>query len=197
MLAILLSAALAWGATTEFQPHLHLSAVRVNGQSWSQLAAGATLGTRGRFDTAPWVWSARTKAMGIYGIESGSLGMDVRSGAFAGAALKGFLSQHGPDLFVTAYGRRGSADYYLPPAVGLALHNGAQVKVSKGAHLIGWFDPAWLLNASRNAHLGPFHELTLGSAVQIHSKALRATLGYQWAWNAAGRQDSLVLSAGL
>ncbi|MBN2799501.1 MAG: hypothetical protein JXX28_10175 [Deltaproteobacteria bacterium] len=200
MITLLLSAALAWGgtATTYVQPHLNLSAVHASGRSWAQLSGGATVGMTGRIpDASPLVWRARARGIGLYGLDSGSLGVDARVGAFAGPSIRKVVTLHGPDLFYSAYGRPSSADYHLPGTAGVALHNEAVVRLSKPVGLLGWFDPAWVFNPARNAHIGPFHELRTGVGLSIRSAQLHAQLGYQWAWNAAGRQDGVVLSAGL
>lgn len=182
-------------------PILTGGVVSVNGNTWVQASAGLQSGFRTRYKggALPWMNHTRARAVGTYGITSGSLGADTRVGTFFGPAWKKVVFQHGPDLWYAGHGRTDSPDYFLRWSPGLDLFNGVTVRVVKGLSLGGEVVPGWALSPDRQPamDLWIFDELRAGVHATMRVDPLRVTVGYTRKWNAAGEQGFVVFSAGV
>jgi hypothetical protein len=180
-------------------PVVNISLVSVNGQASAQAAAGAQLGVRVRYSDAPhWLSHTRTAVVGFYGLNTGSLGADVRLGSFIGPDGKLIQYQVGPDLWAQGYGARGAEDYWLPWTPGIDLRNMVTLKIAREFQLVGEVTPGWVFDERRQSdQVPPFHQLTLAGMGVIRTNFLRLTVGYSRQYTAAGTIDGLILSGAL
>jgi len=181
------------------RPILSAGVVSVDGQAFGQATGGAVGGfTMRRRGDIPILSHTRARATGTYGLNSGSLGADLRLGSFIGPDTKLIQYQFGPDVYYNGYGDPNAPDYFLAWAPGLDLVNTLLVKLSKPVRLYGEITPGWVFNPDRRTGIvSPFDELLLLGAVVIRTKPINITVGVQRRYSAAGEVDSLVLSGAI
>lgn len=197
-------AAAAWGGEWSdpkpyVYPVINISLVSVNGQASAQAAAGAQVGMRMRYDEAPhWLSHTRTSVVGFYGLNSGSIGADLRLGSFIGPDGKLVQYQVGPDLWAQGYGSPDARDYWLPWTPGLDLRNLVTLKLAREFHLLGEASPGWVFDARRRSdQVPPFHQVYLAAMASIRTNVIRLTVGVSRQYTAAGTIDGLILSGAL
>jgi hypothetical protein len=203
VIAALLAVTAAAGEWRDPKPYvfpvLNVSVVSVNGASSAQAAVGAQVGVRVRYSDAPhWLSHTRTSVVGFYGLNTGSLGADLRVGSFLGPDGKLVQYQVGPDLWAQGYGRPDARDYWLPWTPGLDLRNLVTFKVARELHLVGEATPGFVFDGRRVAEeVAPFHQLNLAAMAVIRMNVLRLTVGVSRQYTAAGTIDGLILSGAL
>jgi hypothetical protein len=180
-------------------PVINVSLVSVNGNASAQAAAGAQIGMRMRYNETPhWLSHTRTSIVGFYGLNSGSLGADLRLGSFIGPDGKLLQYQVGPDLWAQGFGSPDARDYYLPWTPGLDLRNLVTLKVAREFHLVGEVSPGWVFDERRRSTaVPPFHQLQLAAMAVIRADFLRLTVGVSRQYTAAGTIDGIILSGAL
>lgn len=203
MIALSLAAVAAAGEWRDPKPYVYpvvnISLVSVNGTASAQAAAGAQVGVRVRYSDPPhWLSHTRTSVVGYYGLNSGSLGADLRLGSFIGPDGKVLQYLVGPDVWVQGYGTTGARDYYLPWTPGLDLRNLVTLKLVPELHLVGEVTPGWVFDEARRSDaVPPFHQLNLAAMAVIRANFLRLTVGVSRQYTAAGTIDGLILSGAL
>jgi hypothetical protein len=179
-------------------PILNVSIVSSGGASAAQASAGLVGGVNVRYNRAPhWVSTTRAQGVGFYGINTGSIGADLRVGSFIGPDFKLLKFQAGPDIFYNGYGQRGAIDWFLPWTAGVDLRTVTTLKIAKPVRLIGEATPGWVFNPKRVAEeVAPAHELTLSAILAIDAGQFRINVGYARQYRSIGTIDGLILSGG-
>ncbi|MCA9488770.1 MAG: hypothetical protein KC621_02575 [Myxococcales bacterium] len=180
-------------------PVVNLSLISVNGNTSAQAAVGAVGGVRVRYSGQPhWLSHSRAMAVGSYGLNTGSLGGDLRLGSFFGPDGKLAQLQVGPDLWYQGYGKQGAADYWLPWAPGLDLRSVATLKLAREVHIVGEASPGFVfLEERRSDQVKPFDQLSLAAMLVIRAPFARLTIGYSRQYNSYGVVEGLILSGAL
>jgi hypothetical protein len=203
MIALLLATVASAGEWRDPKPYIYpvvnISLVSVNGNATAQAAAGGQVGVRVRYSDPPhWLSHTRTAVVGFYGLNTGSLGADVRLGSFIGPDGKLVQYQVGPDVWAQGYGRPDAADYWLPWTPGLDLRNLVTLKLAREFQLVGEATPGWVFDERRQSdEVAPFHQLNLAAMAVIRANFLRLTIGVSRQYTAAGTIDGLILSGAL
>lgn len=194
----------AWGRewtepTPYLTPTLNVALVWVNGDTSARTAVGLVGGTRSRYTRSPhWLSDTRFSLLGQYGIDTGSLGADVRVGSYFGPDTRGITWQFGPEVWANGFGDPQSPDGYLPWSPGVAVHNGLVVEAGDYVALLLEASPGWAFAGSRRAApVGPFDELDLSAAVDLHTRYVELRIGYTRSYRWFGHQDALVLYGSL
>jgi hypothetical protein len=188
-------------------------AIWVNGRPTAQLQVGVTGGLQGQYRPVPhWRVNFGGSLVGLYGMAANSLGVDARIGATAGPNSKYVLYQVGPQLWFNTYGKPGALDYYLPPALGVALPNTVLFKVHEFVGIQLGAIPSWIIwtptdlpswgsrDYRRNrVWYGPVNELSLYGTVNLKLPwgGAGIQVGYQRSWTAIGVTDGLILGGSL
>ena len=179
------------------KPQANVRAIQVNNQTVVQATAGVEGGLRYGLSSSI---KGRTRAgmVGIYGLNTGSAGADLRVGSFIGPAGKTGYLMFGPDLWVNGYGGDSSTDYRLDWAPGLSLPANAGLTLSPAFRLIGAVTPGWAFDERRKqGGIGPFDELGLLGAGVLNVGSAYLTLGYQQTWNNVGVIRGVILSGAI
>lgn len=195
-----LAAPSAWSDPKPYAaPVVNLSLIAVNGNTSAQAAVGLIGGVRLRYKEPPhWLWHSRAMAVGSYGLNTGSLGGDLRLGSFVGPDGKLVQLQFGPDLWYQGYGTEGAADYYLPWTPGVDLRSVATLKLAPEVQIVGEASPGFVfLEERRSEEVKPFDQLTLAAMLVIRAPFARLTLGYTRQYNSYGVVEGILLSGAL
>lgn len=180
-------------------PVLNVGVVVVDGFTAAQASAGAIGGVRVRYSDKPhWVSHTRASVIGSYGLNTGSLGADLRLGSFIGPDWKVVQYQVGPDAWYNGYGRIDAEDYWLPWSPGVDLRNVVTLKFAPELHVVGEATPGWAFVTDRQTgDVDPFHELTLAAMLVIRAPFARLTIGYSRQYRSFGMSEGLILSGAL
>lgn len=180
-------------------PSLNLSLVWVDGDTSARAAVGALGGARVRTTgRAHWLSDTRASALGQYGLDTGSLGADLRLGSFVGPETRALRWQVGPELWANGYGDADAEDGYLPWSPGLAVRNALTVEAGDFVAFLVEASPGWAFTAARRTGgVGPFDELDLSAAIDLHTRYVALRVGYTRAWRSFGTQDAIVLYGSL
>ncbi|HHO53481.1 MAG TPA: hypothetical protein ENK18_22070 [Deltaproteobacteria bacterium] len=192
-----LAAAGGWSAPKPYaQPILDLNVAAVNGETFMQGTAGLAAGARSRHSGKAHVLShTRGQAVGMVGIPSGSLGVDLRAGSFIGPDPRFIRYQIGPDIWFNGYGTNESRDYWLPYSPGIDLSNELTLKFAREFQIIGEATPGWAFVPERQqGGVGPFHELTLTAMAVLRTPVLSLNVGYTRRYLTFGVYEGLILS---
>lgn len=186
-----------WSAPKPYaQPILNFNVAAVDGETFVQgvggLAAGARLRHKGK---AHLLSHTRGQAVGMLGIPSGSLGVDLRAGSFIGPDPRFIRYQIGPDVWFNGYGTNDSLDYWLPYSPGVDLSNVLTLKFAREFQIIGEATPGWAFVPERQqGGVGPFHELTLTAMAVLRTPVLSINAGYTRRYLTFGVYEGLILS---
>lgn len=180
------------------QPVLEVNLVSAGGTASAQASAGLLGGLRLRYSDGPhWLSTTRGALVGTYGLNTGSLGADVRVGSFIGPDGKYVTFQLGPDFWFNGYGNEQSVDYFEPWSPGVDLRTVLTIAPVEEVAFVFEATPGWAFLPSRQgADLGPVHELTLTGLVVLRAPVIAFTLGYARHWGVFGARDAIVLSGG-
>jgi hypothetical protein len=190
-----------WGQPHPYAyPVLNIGVVSVaGGESAAQASIGMVGGARVKYrDGLGWLWDTRGSAIGTYGLNTGSLGADLRVGSFLGPDGKFVTYQLGPEFWFDGYGNEQSVDYQLAWSPGIDLFNQLTLKPIPEVHLIGQVIPGFAFEESRRANrqVAPFDELTLAALLDLRTPVLGLTVGWMRQYQSYGKLDGLILSGG-
>lgn len=193
----------AWAGTWQgpepfAQPVLEVNLVSVGGVASAQASAGLLGGLRLRYSENPhWLSTTRGALVGTYGLNTGSLGGDVRIGSFIGPDGKYVTFQLGPDFWFNGYGNDQSVDYFEPWSPGVDLRTVLTIEPVEELGFVVEATPGWaFLPTRQGGDLGPVHELTLTGLVVLRTPVIAFTIGYSRHWGVFGARDAIVLSGG-
>jgi hypothetical protein len=179
------------------KPQANVRVVRINENTVIQASAGGEVGLRYGLSE---FFKGRTRlgAIGLYGLNTNTLGADLRLGTFLGPAGRTGFLQIGPDLWMNGYDGTDEKDYKLVWSQGLSITTTGSLTLHPSIRLIGAISPGWAFNPVRQRDgLGPFDELNMMTATVISGGDGHLTIGYQQSWNSAGIIQGLILSGGL
>ena len=203
MLALMPTAsAVDWGDPKPYAfPRLSGGYTVVNGQGYGQVSGGGDVGMTIRaLDKPHWLSMSRVSGLLTYGINSGSVGGDLRVGSFIGPDGKLVQLMTGPDIWYNGYGQPLAVDYFLPWSPGVDLRNTALLKLADEFKLLGEITPGWAFSKPRQSaasELVLFHELEMGAYAFLNLKSLSLTLGYTRTINSLGNIDGIVIAFGI
>ncbi len=180
-------------------PRLNARVVSVDDLTVVQAVVGLEGGFVRRWTADPhWVSQTRAIGLGIYGLNTESVGGDLRLGSFVGPDLKPVRLSIGPDFWFNGYGSAESLDYWLPWSPGVDVPVAAYWKLAPSVLLDTSVIPGWAFDPDRQiGSVGPFHELTLVGALHVELDGPSFVVGYQRSYNGAGVIDGLILSFSL
>lgn len=180
-------------------PLVEVTFVAVDGATSAQASAGLVGGMRLRAVESPhWLSTTRGAIVGAYGLNTGSLGADLRVGSFIGPDLKYVTVQAGPDFWFNGFGDVDSEDYFEPWSPGVDLYASVTVEPVPELGFVVEVTPGWAFLPSRQGAFddAPLHELTLAGLVVLRTPVARFTAGYQRHYAVYGVRDAIVLSGG-